>query len=282
MHRRNRNSQLIHIPSAPQVKECNFIEDFEILESSDIEAFYAVYSQHAQAELPIKHSSPSSMGPLQIFLRGMFYTSLLKISLYMNIIVYFAEICPEFKPHFDSEGRIVPSDYIYVYTLLMHYTCVQNPRKYFHDICTKLPKSVQGGIAAFFQQTVNLPQLTRHHLRETIINVRIDTENSTDDDIEPLSEINSVNSTPLDIKTIDTTDSTRTSSLSKKWIKPMATSPIVTPPTPKTELLEQKTRELRGLRVNRNLGYYNDIIMLINTLYIFRLNWKRSDMRKLC
>lgn len=62
--------QLIIIPSGPQVKECNFIEDFEVLESSDIEGFYAVYSQHAQAELPIKHSSPSSLGPLQIFLRG--------------------------------------------------------------------------------------------------------------------------------------------------------------------------------------------------------------------
>lgn len=122
---------------------------------------------------------------------------------------------------------------------------------------------MQAGIAAFFQQTVNLPQLTRHHLRETIINVRIDTENSIDGDIEPLSEINSVNSTPLDINTIDTTDSTRAASLSKKWIKPMATSPIVTPPTPKTELLEQKTRELRGLRVNRNHVYDNVSCLLI-------------------
>lgn len=203
------------------------------------------------------------MGPLQIFLRGMFHTQSYYIITSHIILICFAEICPDFKPHFDGEGRIVPSDYIYVYTLLMHYTCVQNPRKYFHDICTKLPKSVQGGIAAFFQQTVNLPQLTRHHLRETIINVRVDTENSIDDDIEPLSEINSVNSTPLDIKTIDTTDSTRASSLSKKWIKPMATSPIVTPPTPKTELLEQKTRELRGLRVNRNHIYENVSCLLI-------------------
>lgn len=131
----------------------------------------------------------------------------------------------------------------------MHYTCVQNPRKYFHDICTTLPKSVQTAIAAFFQATVNLPQLTRHHLRETIINVNI--ESSIEDGLELLSESNSGSSTPSsDIKTVDTTDSTRTSSLSKKWIKPLASSPIVTPPTPKTELLEQRTRELRGLRVS--------------------------------
>lgn len=145
----------------------------------------------------------------------------------------------------------MPSDYIYVYTLLMHYTCVQNPRKYFHDICTTLPKSVQAAIAAFFQTTVNLPQLTRHHLRETIVNV--DLENSTEDEL--LSESNSGNSTPSDIKTVDTTDSTRSSSLSKEWIKPLASNPIVTPPTPKTSLLEQRTRELRGLRVSSSLIY---------------------------
>lgn len=136
----------------------------------------------------------------------------------------------------------------------MHYTCVQNPRKYFHDICTTLPKSVQTAIAAFFQATVNLPQLTRHHLRETIINVNI--ESSIEDGLELLSESNSGSSTPSsDIKTVDTTDSTRTSSLSKKWIKPLPSSPIVTPPTPKTELLEQRTRELRGLRVSSSLIY---------------------------
>lgn len=82
---------IINISSDPsQVKECHFIKDFEVLESSDIEGFYAVYSQHAQAELPIKHSSPSSLGPLQIFLRGMSmihqYNNISYTYLYMHII----------------------------------------------------------------------------------------------------------------------------------------------------------------------------------------------------
>lgn len=170
----------------------------------------------------------------------------------------------------------MPADYIYVYTLLMHYTCVQNPRTYFHNICTTLPKSVQAAIAAFFQTTVNLPQLTRHHLRETIINV--DSEKSTEDGLELLSESNSGSSTPSDIKTVDTTNSTRTSSLSKEWRKPLASSP---PPTPKTELLEQRTRELRGLRVSSSLIYISFCFTISQISFHCRLNWKRSDMRKL-
>ncbi|KAH8418956.1 hypothetical protein KR222_009603, partial [Zaprionus bogoriensis] len=176
-----------------------------------------------------------------------------------------AEICPDFAPQLDSEGRVVPSDYVYVYTLLMHYTCVQNPRKYFHDICTKLPKAMQEGIAAFFQQAVQVPQLTRHHLRESILSVRtvVDVENDLSDGIEPLSESDSRNSTAAaeGEPGADTTDSAKVTSLSRRWFSGREGSPIATPPTPKTELLEQRTRELRGLRAQLETERYENTVL---------------------
>lgn len=197
-----------------------------------------------------------------------------------------ADKYPDFLPNLDCDGRVVPADYIFVYTLLMHYTCVQNPSKYFHDICNNLPESVQQCIAAFFQQTVNKPDLTRNFLRQTIVNVN-DAENSflvpeplpvlnssppghlnsggsgsssptittvnvhgSTDGFNSLSGSNIKDSTTIDNEASGKTKSLMRTPVQQEVFRTQNDSQIYAPTTPKTELLEQRTRELRGLRVS--------------------------------
>ncbi|KAM8718817.1 hypothetical protein ACLKA7_001515 [Drosophila subpalustris] len=256
------------------VKKCNFegiIGNISSLEDSNIEAFYAVYVQYAS---PVDNSF--ALGPLNTFLKDNY---------------------PDFLPNLDCDGRVVPADYIFVYTLLMHYTCVQNPSKYFHNICNNLPETVQQCIAAFFEQTVNKPDLTRNFLRQTIINVN-DVENSFLVP-EPLPVLNSSPSGHLnsgrcgfssptittvnihgsidgfnslsgsnikDSTTIDNEASEKTKSLSltpvqQDAFKTQNDSQIYAPPTPKTELLEQRTRELLGLRAQLETERYEKTVL---------------------
>ncbi|XP_034490208.1 golgin subfamily A member 4 isoform X3 [Drosophila innubila] len=259
-------------------KECNFIEEISTIEDSDIEAFYAVYVQHAQVKPRsdmdiLKYST--SLGSLNIFLR---------------------DIYPDFIPNLDRDGRVSRKDYIFVYTLLMHYACVQNPSKYFHNICEHLPETVQQCIAAFLQQTVNKPDLTRDYLHETIVNVRSDVDISSLDPL-PLSlpatcgrsisndssccssAITTVNahggldgfnslsgSNIRDLTTIDNEASGSTKSLSltpvpQERLSTLNDSQIFAPPTPKTELLEQRTRELLGLRAQLETERYEKTVL---------------------
>ncbi|ALC49286.1 mud [Drosophila busckii] len=134
----------------------------------------------------------------------------------------------------DTNGFLLPTDHIYVYTLLLHYTCVKSPSEYFHSICKNMPDHMQRCFAAFFEQTVNRPELTRNRLCQTIASVG--------------------NNLPALEPVILVPDSTPPGRLRLR-----RTSPASPPggdvldssycqPTPKTQLLEQRTRELLGLR----------------------------------
>ncbi|XP_034100399.1 trichohyalin isoform X2 [Drosophila albomicans] len=257
------------------VNECHFIENITSLEESDIEAFYAIYEQYANFE-PGQNSS--CLEPLQIFLK---------------------DIYADFTPIFDGEGRVATTDYVYVYTLLMHYTCVQKPNKYFHNICKNLPETVQQCIAEFFKQTVDGLQLTRDCLQQTIVNIQIQNDIDEDSFLVPLvpqsstpdrltmhrngncsSSITSITPLPRDvtnclsISLADSSNNKDSSSivsatmenssallLQRERRSTMNEIQMCAPATPKTELLDQRTRELFGLRAQLETERYEKTVL---------------------
>ncbi|KAH8385802.1 hypothetical protein KR093_011782, partial [Drosophila rubida] len=263
---------IIRIKYILKVNKCNFIEYISSLEESDIEAFYAIYVQYAKFE-PTPGQYSSSLGPLQIFLK---------------------DIYADFSPILDCEGRVTASDYVYVYTLLMHYTCVQNPSKYFHNICENLPEIVQQYIAAFFEQTVDGLQLTRDCLRQAILNIYSNTDeysflvpviakNSTPDRLNMHRSVScsssitttSVSNDGINCSSPSLTDNnknvsiivsaavenTKTVSQQRERISAISEIQICAPPTPKTELLELRTRELLGLRAQLETERYEKTVL---------------------
>ncbi|XP_043072034.1 sporulation-specific protein 15 isoform X3 [Drosophila grimshawi] len=212
------------------VQKCNFIENISCLEDSDIEAFFA-NMQYAGVELATKQpESPLNITP---------FLGSLKTFLQDNY--------PDFEPHFEHDGRIANEDYIYVYTLLMHYTCIQSPITYFHNICNDLPKTMQQCIVVFFEQIVNDPELTRNRLRRIIRNIREDAEINTNSSVSALAS-STTDSTPIDNDAIGCANPVTPSPVQKKLHSLCDSSQMPVPSTPRTELLEQRTRELLGLR----------------------------------
>ncbi|KAH8399957.1 hypothetical protein KR215_004716, partial [Drosophila sulfurigaster] len=190
-------------------------------------------------------------------------------------------------------------DYVYVYTLLMHYTCVQKPNKYFHNICKNLPETVQQCIAEFFKQTVDGLQLTRDCLQQTIANIQIQNDIDEDSFLVPLvpqsstpdrltmhrngncsSSITSITPLPRDvtnclsISLADSSNNKDSSSIVSATMENSSASllqrerrsamneiPMCAPATPKTELLDQRTRELFGLRAQLETERYEKTVL---------------------
>ncbi|KRF82044.1 putative leucine-rich repeat-containing protein DDB_G0290503 isoform X2 [Drosophila virilis] len=222
------------------VEKCNFIENITSLENSDIEAFFAFYAQYAQVKLP---ASPSSvtipLELLQTFLRDNY---------------------PNFEPRLELDGHIVAADYIYVYTLLMHYTCVQSPSEYFQNICTNLPYNIQQYIAEFFQQTIKKPQMTRDHLHETIVSIPLSVQNKCNGN-NSMIDSNTMDSASLDADASASTNPVTPKPVKRELINLPGVSQMPAPPTPKTELLEQCTRELLGLRAQLETERYEKAVL---------------------
>nr|XP_036676210.1 interaptin-like isoform X2 [Drosophila suzukii] len=139
------------------VIECRFIEhNFITLEQSDLDTFFSIYVQKVQvAPVEDENALPAQPGerrsPLLNFLRDHY---------------------PQFSARIDGRGQLVTSDYAYVYTLLLHYSCVKQPSASIHSICKKLPELVQTCIANFFGQTLE-QQLTRQFIRQSVNNVAV-------------------------------------------------------------------------------------------------------------
>ncbi|KPU75415.1 uncharacterized protein Dana_GF28129 [Drosophila ananassae] len=148
------------------VNECSFIEsNYITLEQTDIEGFFTVYVQQAEAETEVAQALQSQLEHPTQSPGGRNTRRPTALQAFIK------EIYPEFTLHLDNFGHLVGSDYLYVYTLLLHYTCVKRPSEFFHSICKKLSDATQTCVASFFQQTMDRPQLTRDCLRQAIANV---------------------------------------------------------------------------------------------------------------
>lgn len=164
------------------------------------------------------------------------------------------------------------NDYAYVYTLLMHYACVQCPSEYFQNICRTLPDLTQQYIAAFFTQAMKNPDMNRAHLRETIAGINEIVEGAesspTQSPARALTFLtigatfdnnSDARSPEPDGNVKDSASIDNDSIVSRNFATPnpvqlsslLDVSPTYTPATPKTVLLEQRTREVLGLRVRK-------------------------------
>ncbi|XP_016995219.2 trichohyalin isoform X1 [Drosophila takahashii] len=258
------------------IVECQFIDhNFITLEQSDIEAFFLIYIQNAQEaqegageeekekkdeETEAEQAQPVELrSPLAAFLR---------------------EHYPEFSAHMSSHGHLVSSDYVFVYTLLLQYACVKRPSMIFHSICQRLPAPMQQPMANLLDQTTKVQQLTRQNLRQIIANVVVEKENG-DSPVSPCQPSSSISRSPEQLAMDNTPGSSSSSSMAATSPQPPTSTPqqayhhrdrlrvqvsgsdmpMPAPSTPRTELLEQRTRELRGVRAQLEVVRYEKVVL---------------------
>ncbi|XP_017027404.1 putative leucine-rich repeat-containing protein DDB_G0290503 isoform X2 [Drosophila kikkawai] len=250
------------------------------LEQTDIDSFFAYYVQKAQVEpvpvvevalqaQPTQHLSPNEASPRQS----------------TALQAFLGEMYPEFNGNLDGRGQLVGSDYLYIYSLLLHYKCVKQPSASFHSICKKLPVLAQSCICEFFQQTMNI-HLTRENLSQAIANVSSMFLAPGAAEIKPFRATSS--------HSLDSDGSGHSSSLGEDasdlpidFLGPISSpSPRTMPPpaTPKTELLEQRTREVRGLQAQLEAERYEKNVLeeqILENEHLIKSLRKENKMKKL-
>ncbi|KAH8291226.1 hypothetical protein KR054_009876, partial [Drosophila jambulina] len=275
--------------------------DYITLEQTDIDSFFAYYVQKAQVEpvpvvevalqaQPTQHLSPNEASsgkvtPLLAFLGGKSNSLERLIVKPKCFFIISLEMYPEFNGRIDGRGRLAGSDYLYVYSLLLHYKCVKQPSASFHSICKKLPVLAQSCICEFFQQTMN-KQLTRENLSQAIADVSSAFLSPGAAEVKPCRATSS--------HSLDSDGSGHCSSLGEDTpdlpidfiVAISSPSPKAMPPpaTPKTELLEQRTREVRGLQAQLEAERYEKNVLeeqILENEHLIKSLRKENKVKKL-
>uniref|UniRef100_A0A1A9VZT8 Uncharacterized protein n=1 Tax=Glossina brevipalpis TaxID=37001 RepID=A0A1A9VZT8_9MUSC len=201
------------------ISECGFTErDFFNLDQYDINKFYINFSK--------KHHKISTDN----------YTKLLN---------FLQQFYPEFEASRDGDNRLSSEDCIYVYTLMLHFSCVKYPQTFFHDICQKLPTRSQEIMALFFREVCDIEKLNKENLRRALAEAFASHESLRSSDL--ISTSNSSLSTGTNPK-----NDSSLMTLECNNIETEGSSPF----TPKIRLLEERTRELFTLRAELETERY--------------------------
>uniref|UniRef100_A0A1B0FMC5 Uncharacterized protein n=1 Tax=Glossina morsitans morsitans TaxID=37546 RepID=A0A1B0FMC5_GLOMM len=197
------------------ISECGFTElNFFNLEQTDIDMFYINFSE--------KHHKIAS-------------------SNHLKLLDFLKQFYPEFEAQCDDDNILSSGDYIYVYTLLLHFSCVKYPQTFFHDICQKLPISSQQTMALLFLKLLEVEKLNKGNLRNVIGKAVI-----------KASSVSRCNSDPMMFTNNETDSPVRN-------IGAQRNSPL----TPRTNLLEERTRELFDLKAQLETERYEKDLLEI-------------------
>lgn len=163
--------------------------------------------------------------------------------------LFVLEFYPSFEINFDDENCLSSAEYIYVYSLLLHFCCVKHPETLFHEICQRLPDYAQQCIASFFKELLDTEPITKEALRHAIAEV-------ANSQCSPprLNDSFSSSITSASVGGLSSASFLRCES-PLKTPKRSAGPQRVSPSTPKSFLLEERTRELYNLRVSFFFGF---------------------------
>lgn len=178
----------------------NFLQPtFLVLEDSDLDAFFREY------RVRVKPAIEES-----------------------NVYTFLKRTFPSFTFHFFDEDGICAADFVYVYSLLLQYGCVQCRDVHLQNACKQLTVHQQKAVTNFFQSfgANQNETVSRVNLRQTIKSAMI----------QQAADCESPNSTPLKRRSDNGT--------------------VGTPNTPRNRLLEQNMRELNRIRMQLEAERY--------------------------
>lgn len=81
---------------------------------------------------------------------------------------FFSEYYLEFEPNLDASGIISLNDYMYIYSLFIHFSCVKYPKKFFHRVSMNLNDKCQEAVAQFLNIMMQNEKFDRSTIRDAI------------------------------------------------------------------------------------------------------------------
>uniref|UniRef100_A0A1I8N206 Uncharacterized protein n=1 Tax=Musca domestica TaxID=7370 RepID=A0A1I8N206_MUSDO len=248
------------------ITECGFMErNYFNIEQSDIDLFYQNFC--------LQHPKTANNDKCK------------------RISEFLKEFYPKFEAHLDDENCLSSSDYIYIYSLFLHFCCVKHPQTVFHEICQRLPEFAQQCIASFFKELLETEPITKEALRHAIAEVvtthvspqRLnDSISSNQSTLSILGGIGGGGAGAASISSSITSPSFSRCDSPLKTPKRCAGPQRISPTTPKSYLLEERQRELYNLRAQLETERYEKGLLEVqikqNEDKILKLN---QDHKKL-
>lgn len=75
---------------------------------------------------------------------------------------------PTFHPILNRERKVCPDDYIYGYSLLMHFSCVKHPESRIQGVCEEMHKDTQIAIKTFLLHLMDQKSFSRETIKSAI------------------------------------------------------------------------------------------------------------------
>ncbi|XP_053948707.1 uncharacterized protein LOC128857138 isoform X1 [Anastrepha ludens] len=225
MEVRNWKKVLLH-----WIQECGFVPgNYFSLEQTDIDEFYNKFRMNHKL---VKNTAPEG-----------------------NLIDFLKDQYADYTPLLDAENTLNTTEYIYAYSLLLHFSCVKYPETNFHDICKRLSVNNQRYIAAFFNELLDCQSISRDKLLYVIASTSLKCANTSGGSGND-SHSSGNNSTGNNFNLPSSSYPRMSSPCRTSRNASGSSSPRMVPPTPKSAMLEERTRELYNLRAQLETERY--------------------------
>lgn len=92
-----------------------------------------------------------------------------KVEINGDVVQFIRDNYPQFEPTlYKTRRQITFPDYIYVYSLLLHFSCVRCPHPWFQQVCNTLEKECQIAVAKFFEFMIRNERFDRNSIQQAI------------------------------------------------------------------------------------------------------------------
>lgn len=167
-----------------------------------------------------------------------------------GIISFLKEHFPHYELYLTETGQIAAPDHFYIFSLLLFFSCVRHSERFFQQICNGFGKPQQYAVTAFLKSMWEAA-----HLRKEIDRMMI---RQAIQDAMPQTMM-PPNTTPPNHSEQHSLPSRLTSGsdILDSPLRPNKQPPKISPPTPRTIILDEKTKQLKELKAQLEAENYD-------------------------
>ncbi|XP_021697321.1 nuclear mitotic apparatus protein 1 isoform X2 [Aedes aegypti] len=178
-----------------------------------------------------------------------------------SIISFLRQHFPHYELYLTETGQIAAPDHFYIFSLLLFFSCVRHPERFFQQICNGFDKPQQYAVTAFLKSMLESAQMRqeidrmmiRRSIQDAMPQTMLPPETPPNPNPAPLQRESSRLSLPsrLTSSTVSSGDIVDGSPL-RLGRQP----PKISPPTPKTIILDERTKQLKELKAQLEAERY--------------------------
>lgn len=178
-----------------------------------------------------------------------------------SIISFLRQHFPHYELYLTETGQIAAPDHFYIFSLLLFFSCVRHPERFFQQICNGFDKPQQYAVTAFLKSMLESTQMRqeidrmmiRRSIQDAMPQTMLPPETPPNPNPAPLQRESSRLSLPsrLTSSTVSSGDIVDGSPL-RLGRQP----PKISPPTPKTIILDERTKQLKELKAQLEAERY--------------------------